>query len=346
MPAYVHTDPVEDSPLASSPVRGNFEGAAYVFGGVNLLADPLMKIWPRGDDADPAHFYTEGGCDISRETFGAKAADCPAPGDMYALITAGVGSAGYVKQDLLAAADYDSYFDGKHFGLGAAVLCDEVESARIGVDDGSGTVQWSDWHTGGGDWEWLTVAAEIDPSATCITVLLQVAAEVEAGVVGWTMLRGPAVPLCYHPSPKAYGTLLFPVAGVLETGTNVFRYQFARPALVKHIQLRCETAPATQALILDINQWDGALMQSMFGATLPQIAAAGYNGGRAPDGTYSYRCFLGVFDDADPAYSLLSGDIDQVGTGTAGSNLTAHVRGLQFLPPFEDMVSYDFQGVS
>jgi hypothetical protein len=337
------TKPISSGYLVSSEIRQQWAALERALLGVNLIADPTMLIWPAGDSAAPAH-YTLAGAGATIARCGTGLADTNRKvGRFCSKVIAGGGAAATFQQAVLTTTSYDDYLDGLPTVLGGWVQCNAGTTARLAIDDGAGTPSYSSYHTGagGGDgaWEWLTVGRTIDAAATKLSLQAVVATSGTARVSGLTMGLGEAPPAGYQPAPTAYGCLLFPVDGGVAVAVNKARFLFGRPALVKDVQLHVVTAPATQALIVDVNHWDGTTQQTMF-STRPQIAAAGYAGSAQPDGTYRYRCFAGGFGTTRTDAELTM-DIDQVGTGTTGASLTVMVRCLQFLRPLEAFLGYN-----
>jgi hypothetical protein len=180
----------------------------------------------------------------------------------------------------------------------------------------------------------------ISATATELTLILEVLnSSGDAYFSGPSAMPGQVALTGWVPCRTVYGTAVFQIKGPVATGTDLDRFQPSRPILVKDVQLEIKTAPLNQALIVDVNQWDGSAWQSMF-STRPQIAASANRGGAQPDATYKYRCFLGGFGSDNGAGVRLGWDVDQVGTGTTGSDLWIYIRGLQYCRPQEVLLVY------
>src|SRR3972149_156609 len=148
---------------------------------------------------------------------------------------------------------------------------------------------------GGGTWEWLAITRQINVSADRLSMIRQVNnAAANAYFSGRTlMLLSNNLTLTrYSPCPKLYGSVHFGVGGNVSALSEVASMTPARCGYVKDVQLHVKTAPTGQALIVDINTYDGASQTSMF-STRPQIAAAANNGGAQPATTYARRGFRG-----------------------------------------------------
>lgn len=113
---------------------------------------------------------------------------------------------------------------------------------------------------------------------------------------------------------------VFRKAGTLSVTTNVgeyFRAGFA--CRITEVQVHVGTAPTGAALIVDVND-DGTTVFTTQG-NRPQVAdGANDDTSGTPDGGTS------VVKD-----SVITIDVDQVGSGTAGADLTVHVRG-RYIP--------------
>src|SRR5574341_115127 len=100
-------------------------------------------------------------------------------------------------------------------------------------------------------------------------------------------------------------------------------------------------APTSQALIVDVNTWDGAAYTTAF-TTKPQLSAGSTIGGSTPDATYARRCFNPFYSGASlSAGQIINFDVDQVGSGVAGADLDIFVRIKQYIRPLEAMLIYN-----
>lgn len=298
---------------------------------VNLLADPGFLIWPAGDAAAPAHWAITGaGAAIARETGTVKV------GDMAAKLTYGAAAA-YLYQYILPAADFIGYFDGEKFSIGAWIYSDS-SNCRIGIQDGAGTT-WSDAHPGDESWQWLTATHTIDGGATYISATMTV------GAAGFGILCMPSAVWGPIPPPKPLwprivrSDLCPTIAGdPVGAGTELWAHSFSRPFIVQDVQIECVSVAGGQAMILDLNHWNGAAWNSMFG-TKPQVAIAARSGGEQPDGTYRYRCFTGGFGTS-VTNARIGIDCDQAATAGA-RNPTVGIRVLSFQRPQEILLGHN-----
>lgn len=336
----VLTKPSASGFLGSAEIRANFQALANAVGQANLVADPTFLIWPGGDAVAPAHWTLYGAAGAVVRTGTGLTDTSRRVGKFAAKVTAPTGNAAGLRQSLLPTASYDDGFDGLNVSVGCWVKCSSANKAAIYLNDGVNGVPngtgGSSFHSGSGLFEWLTATLKLDAAATKLELNLEVGSSANAVFSAPTVLLGDTYPQFFVPCPVAYGTLYFPVSGVLLTGRKA-DFRFARPTLVKDVQLFCRTAPTTQAIVVDVNQGSA---NSMF-STRPQIAAAAFNGGAQPDGTYQYRCFNGGFGSGPASDTLLVVDVDQVGSGTAGSDLAVHIRALQYLRLLEQFLGHN-----
>lgn len=339
--AWDATKPVNnEKPAVSANMRNNWNALQRSLGGVNLLADPTFLIWQAGDAAAGAHWALSGaGAAVARA--GTGLGDTSRKHGKYtAKVTAGGGATAFYTQQLLTTTSYDDGFDTLTISAGAWVRATAASAARIRFDDGFLTGS-SSYHTGGGAYEWLTVTYTINAAASKIEFELEVTAGQTAYMSAPTVVLGEVPPLYPQPPMTSIGVYEFVrLAGNLSTGTDKDRWLPARPALILDVQLWVKTAPTTQAIIVDVNTWDGAAFTSMF-STRPQIAATALRGGAQPDTTYARRCVTAGFGAmaSVAAGQIVSYDIDQVGSGTVGADLTVRVLYLQFERPLEGFLA-------
>ncbi len=323
--------PANSNFLLSAAIRANWQAMDQSLGGVNLLADPTPLIWPAGDAADPAHWVTSGaGAAIARETSITKI------GAMNAKLTYDSATA-YYTQDILPSGDYDDGFDGEFFSAGAWVYSNSSD-ARIGIQDGA-TSTYSSAHPGDSDWSWLPMVHQISASATNIDYRLKVNSAGFAIMSMPTVLYGLVPPQRPIFPAVAVGTLHFPISGTVEATDQAF-FDPRRPLIVDWVQMGIQTAPTGAALVIDLNQWTGS-WTSMYGGTKPQIAISGFFGGRAPDGTYSNRCFTSMWGTSKTNYAHMQMEVDSVGSSVKGADLNIEVQIRQFQRPGEILLAYN-----
>ncbi|MCP4299434.1 MAG: hypothetical protein GY783_02510 [Gammaproteobacteria bacterium] len=298
---------------------------------VNLLADPTFLIWPAGDAAVPAHWAISGtGAAIARETGTVKV------GAMAAKLTYG-SAAAYLYQYILPSADYDGYFDGEKFGIGAWIYSDSSD-CRIGIQDGSDE-SWSDAHPGDETWQWLKIPHTIDGAATYISASMKLDSA-GYGILCWPSLVWGPIPPPKPLWPRIVRSDLWPMLSgdPVGAGTELWAHSFSRPFIVEDVQIESPSDAAGQAMILDVNHWNGAAWTTMF-TTKPEVAVGERSGGEQPDGTYRYRCFTGGFGTG-VTNARIGIDCDQAATSGA-KNPTVGIRVLSFQRPQELLLGYN-----
>jgi len=336
MPAPDYTLPAFGTPPVSAQERTNFLALqASIWG--NLLADPTFLIWPAGDTSDPAHWQTAGaGRAITRAGTGLGDTNRKV-GKFCIKLTSGGGAVSNVFQNVFSTTSFDDYFKGVICNAAFYVKTSNASPAvRVFIDDGNSKT-YGTAHTGDGTWQLIFHTKTLDAAAaTKIVAGVEGAISAVYYVSGGMFLFADSPPSRFIPPPVLKGTIRLSKGGTLSTGTDVDRFEPDRPFIITEVQLRAKTAPATQAIIVDVNHWDGSAWTTAF-TTKPQIAAAANYGAQTPDGTYRYRCFKGIHG-ATPTDAVLDFDIDQVGTGTAGADLSVSIRTLQFARPHEIML--------
>jgi hypothetical protein len=314
-------------------------------GAVNLDRNDDFLLWPDGDAA-AALYYTLNGAGAAVARCGTGLGDTNRKvGDFCAKLTRS-GTDCDLSQTLLSTAAFAraDFLKGKYLTRGMWVKCSTPNIARLAIYDGVGT-SYSSYHTGGGSWEWLALTRQIDSSAT--TLIVRACAHNSNASAyfsgGTSMLLGDSALIIgqYQPAPVQYGVLKFGLSGNLPASLTRFdAYEPARGGIVKDIQCSIKTPGTGRAVIFDVNTWDGAALTTMC-TTKPQIGDGLARGGAQPDGTYARRCLRPTFGTSISAGGLLSVDLDQNGSGTAGADATVMVRTLQYATPLERFHSYN-----
>ena len=329
----------EDGTLKSSSLTSYVTLVQFLggLGGVNLVPNDDFLLWPDGDSSAPDGDTLSGaGATIAR--CGTGLADTTRKvGDFCAKITRAAADAKLTRQ-LLSGASFTrgNYIIGLYACGGMWVKCSTPNVARVAIYDGAGYT-YSAYHTGGGTFEFLPVARQINALATELSLIECVDnAATNAHFSGRTLMlldASASLPR-YVPTPAQKGTIHFALSGNLAGTTNAARMTPGRSGIVTDVQLYAKTAPTGQAAIFDLNTWDGAALTSMF-STRPQIAAAGNVGQAAPDTTYARRCLRTQSGSSLVVGGLLSLDVDQVGSGVAGADASIDVRVLQYQTPLD-----------
>lgn len=338
--SYDDTKPEASSLAASAELRANFQ-AIRTLQGHNLIDDPYPWIWSAGDAADPDHWTSAGtGVAVAREVTTTKI------GEMCAKVTSGSATATF-EQELLSSSSYQDWLDGLMITGGAWVYASDATTVRLYIDDGV-EKGYSDYHTGGGDWEWIPFVVQIEDSVTDPATELAFGMEVAASskvayITGATVILGAVKPLYFILPDVSLGTAYFPVAGDVTVADGKWYGNFGCPTRVESVHLDCVTAPTGAALIADVEHYDGSSWNTMF-STLPDIDAGDYGGEQAPDGTYRYRCFAAKHGNT-LTNARVRGNIDQIGSGTdPGGDVSFSLRCLQFTSKINEFRAYNEHG--
>ena len=304
----------------------------------NWVMNDTFLIWAKGDAVAPTAWTLD-------TVACAKEATEVKVGPFSVKLTHS-GTDGFLSQNIMGTSSFSNagdYFKGRTFTFGCWVKTSVASMARIQLDDGNTTSETS-YHTGGGGWEFLSTTHEVSALATRLTIKLECKnSSGDAYFSGPTVLPGSLAMTGWTACPTIYGTIVWKKVGTVVTDTILDVFVPQRPMLVKDVQLFAGTAPVGADLIVDINAYDGSSWTSMF-TTKPQIDDGDVGGEEQPDGTYAYRCLEGVsgdsFDD-----NAISWDVDQVGSGTAGSDLVCMVRCLTYKRPQEPLLDFNDNGV-
>jgi len=329
---------LKSSALASYATIVQVQGG---LGAVNLVGDDDFLIWPAGDAAAPTLWVLAGGGATIARTGSGLGDTTRKIGDFCAKVTR-VGNDATLTQALLIAGTSfprADFLKGQTVGIGCWVWSATPNIARIAITDGVLTTT-SAFHTGNSTWQWLSALHTISGSATNLQVRGEVVSGNGSGYFsGFTAMLIPFAPTQYAPCPTRYDNVRFSIPGAVTTGTDKDRHFLCQPGIVKDVQLHVSVAPTGQALIVDMNTWDGAAYTTMY-TTKPQIAAGGFAGAAQPDTTYARRCMVGMFNST-PTGSILSFDVDQVGSGAAGSNLSVLARILSYERPLHRFLNWN-----
>ena len=330
----------EDGTHKTTGTLANYATVTQLLGGIggkNLVTNDDFLIWAAGDTVASAGDVLAGtGVAIARTGTGLGDTNRKI-GDFAAKVTRGTTDATLTRSILSGTAfTRANWIIGLYAAGGCWVKCSSANAARIAIYDGVGTTA-SSYHTGGGAWEFLAVTRQVNVAADRMELICQVNnSAVAAHFSGRTLfLIDSNLALPRHvPCDVIYGTFHFASTGNIAIATDVARLTPSRPGIIKDVQLHLKTAPTGQPAIIDVNTYDGASQTSMF-STNPQIAATLNNGGAQPDGTYARRCFVGWSGTTIVTGGRLSLDVDQIGSGTAGADLTVEVRAMQYQSPLD-----------
>lgn len=335
----------EDGTLKTTGVLGGYATVNQLLGGIggtNLVTNDDFQLWPSGDSAAPDGDVLAGvGAAIARCGTGLGDTNRYI-GDFCAKITRAAADVTLTRSILSGTAfTRADFIKGLYAAGGMWVKTSIANHARVAIYDGVGT-STSSYHTGSGNWEFLAVTRQVNIAADRLELIEQVNnAAGDAYFDGRTLFlidSNLSLPR-YVPCPVLYGTFHFASSGNIATGTNIGRLTPSRSGIVKDVQLHLKTAPVGAAAIIDVNTWDGAAHTSMFSSN-PQIADGVNDGNAQPDGTYARRCFVGWSGTSLPTGGRITLDIDQIGSGTAGADLTVEVRAMQYQSALERFQSY------
>ncbi len=333
--AWDRLSPIATSALASSPVRSNFQAIDLAYLG-NVFPDPYHMIWPNGGSLAGAGFTLAG---AGAAVIWGLAAGEFLIGDRSVKLTLGSATLTYSKNLLLSIPPE---LKGKTISIGIGVRTATANLCKAQIDDGVGTTD-TPFHTGGDSFEWLTATRTLDASATKLTITYLCAIGGGSGFGFFdatTIVVGPIAPQRFIPPQILEGQLYFPGAGDAKVETRRNSFLSGLPFIVRNVSLEISAvAPTGSSLIVDVNNFDGAAFQSMF-TTRPTLAIGEVVNGANPDGVYRYRCFDGHKDNQGQTNSLLTTDVDQVGSTLPGTGLLIRVHTLQFPEPLRAMEAF------
>lgn len=317
-------------------------------GKANLMMDELFLIWAAGDAAAPT-CYTLTGAGGTVARCGTALADTNSKiGDFCARIRR-VAADTTLAQNVIsgpAILRAPAAFRGKVAGIGAWVRSTSIAGARLYIDDGVGTT-YSTANAAANTWEWLSLQRTLNAASTSITVgIINDVNAADAYISGPTFFLGDIgdAPVEWVPSPTMLETVQFFIPGNQALAAPKIVWASHRPGIVKDVVLTIATPPTGASIKVDVNSWDGVAYTSMYTAgTRPEIAIAGAYGGSQPtSGTYARRCLAQQYGNESGAGTRLSVDIDQIGSGTVGADMTVSIRILVPARFYESVLDYNF----
>jgi len=113
-------------------------------------------------------------------------------------------------------------------------------------------------------------------------------------------------------------TFLFSAEGTLGTGSKPLRVYIPGPFTIDKVYIAVNTPPTGSSIIVDVNKNGTTIFTTQ--ANRPEIAISGYTD---ESGTPDITSL--VLND------YLTFDIDQIGSSTAGADLTVHIRCKQYI---------------
>jgi hypothetical protein len=302
---------------------------------LNLIRDPHFRVWAAGDSAAPSYYTATAvaGSAVARETTIKHRDDATQNRGFVLKVTGGSAAAETVTQNVLGTAVFCAAdVCAKTFTFAAAVRCASGSSARIGIYDGD-TTTWSDYAAAGSTFVWCSVEKTLHASAaTQLQIKLDSAQSIVSYFADLVMVEGALTlsetltyPDCAAYWPDAPGTRQGDMA--IATTINGWQGEAPLPAVVEAARFRAGTAPAGSVATFDVNK-NGS---TMF-VTKPTIAdGSNASGWKVPDpAAYASQC-LAVGD-------YLSVDIDGVGSGTAGANLSTLIMATVWLHPYQHLI--------
>jgi hypothetical protein len=313
----------------------------------NHIPNSDFLLWSAGDSAAPNYWTLSGtGAAIARTGLGLGDTYSGGYGDFACKITYGSQEAklthNIISTTSMARA---TAFRSKWVTVGVKCKTATASIASIVVDDGVTTTRGGasgngTYHTGGNTTEWLYCTHQLSASATKISVYLSVAGSGNA-YFGDVMLdfSNYAV-LDFAPCPMQKGLYHFGSSGVLTTGTLKSKVCPGAPGIITDVQLLVDVAPVGASLIVDVNTFNDSSVYTTAFTTKPTITAGLFAGNAVPDGTYARRCLSMGAGSSFSGGGAISFDIDQVGSGTPGSELVVEVRVRQYLRELESLLEY------
>lgn len=308
-------------------------------GAINLMTNGDFLVWGAGDALAPTGYTLSGSGTPAVARSGTGLGDTTRKVNDFAVkLTRGgaavddtILSRQEVNATMMARMDFMKGVN--YFALGCWVKASSSNQAKIVLNDGV-TLTSSAFHSGSGNWEWLTVPATLlGAAAASVQAQMRVAnSNGTAYFSGLTLMMldsgltipkwspGPMVRQAYTSSAVRIGNLAAndELAAVrpVNVGLLVNARAWIRPA-----------SGATQTQIRPQND-NGAGAQDIYAAPYLSISNGNDWTTKAPDGTYQWRCMVPGFevDAANP---------------TSGSVIRAFIQQIQAATVVDASVTYD-----
>lgn len=314
---------------------------------INLCKNSTFFLWSKGKTLDPDYWVSSNGTvsisgtgetDTTRK-IGAKCARLT--------WTSGLAN---LSQLIIPAADFASldFLKSAKVGFGMWVKSSIVNQASIQISDGVTTTAAP--HTGGGAFEWLSGVHTMSAAATSLNFAL---VNGQAGPIygsGGVVGLMDAAPARWYPERLVRGSMMVELPGTQSVGDGKKYFHFARPVRIDNLQIFFITGPTGASFNIDFEKRKAAAWSSMIGGGGSFVAAGDSVGDFQTSGDYDLRCLSGLHLGAGAAFPagvddrLARLNIDQVGSTVAGADAFLRVDGVQCVHPFEDQLSYNFQG--
>lgn len=321
---------------------------------INLVKNSTFFIWDRGLALAPAYWTLATGTIAISGT--GQADTTRYVGKYCAKLTWSSGTA-TLTQIVLDATDFanlDHYkVETKIFGFGCWIKASIASHARLSLNDGNTTTETS-YHTGAGGWEWISGTHTFSSAATTLTIACQVASSGSAYFSGLVVNSADVAPPLWFPEPKIRGSAVLDVSNTLTTGDGKKYISFARPIRLDHIQGMVLTDPVGAAITMDFEKFEPTTTWTSMG-TAGALIDDGDGVGQwlltTTAADFDHRCLSGWFGASGELSAtgqenkIARLNIDQVGSGTAGSDLFLRIDGVQCMHPFEDQYAYDDLGI-
>jgi len=127
-------------------------------------------------------------------------------------------------------ADVAEWLEGEKVCFGAYVKTGIASHARLQINDGN-TISVSAFHTGSGNFEFLSVIHTMSAASTILSPRVEVVSNGTAYFGPFVSILSDVAPTRFIPCPKAYGDLTFSVRGIPTVEDGAWSRLLARPAL-------------------------------------------------------------------------------------------------------------------
>jgi hypothetical protein len=311
-------------------------------GDTNLVpCNDDFYLWPDGDSSAPEAWTLSGtGATIARTGVG-LGDTAQKVGDFAAKVTYGSATA-TLTTSILDSGAFMDIFKSAPIGIGAWVKTNVASHSRIGLDDGNST-QYSDYHTGSNDWEFLAKGITTSSASTYLEFDFTVEASGAAYIDGVTVIYGGQQPARHIPVKTAIVQMKIPFKGALSVQDGHSYDWLEIPWFAERVSVVAPTA-ASGNITGDVERSDSTGWVSLYNSSPHTFMANTHmTGNEAFDGTYANRCIRGLdSDDATAINNTTSGilrfNLDAV---SGGDDATFMIHGWAYVPFLRRYMAYN-----
>jgi hypothetical protein len=285
----------KDGELILPSSVANLSQLREIIGNQNLVRDGSFWIWSYGTvGVDRTAYWERSNAEVTLERCGYGAADTTQlMGQFTMKVTQATGNANRVDQRILNPTDFANADFLKDTYVSAGAWCKASVASAAGLTISDWNQSTTTNHTGGGDWEWLTVTHKISQAGTRIVVSLNINAATSIYWSGVSMVLGATPPAGPLSEKWRKGMVHFVHRGTIPNGVFI-KLPVLQPAIIYYAAAQCIGAPSSNMTMKVQKQTTPVGTWVDTHATGTVIGSGLTAGGFLIAGTYQHRCLSGV----------------------------------------------------